>query len=69
MEWVNLLFELDVKKYFQEYNLSLQAIHVLDNAPTDTANHEDDILELYKGSLSPTQHNTYHAARGQARDF
>ncbi|XP_070268928.1 tigger transposable element-derived protein 1 isoform X2 [Myotis yumanensis] len=48
VEWVNLVFGPDVKKYLQENNLPLQALLVLDSAPAHPPNLEDDILEEFK---------------------
>ncbi|XP_051784390.1 tigger transposable element-derived protein 1-like [Erpetoichthys calabaricus] len=48
VEWVNLVFGPDVKKYLQENNLPLQALLVLDNAPAHPPNLEDDILEEFR---------------------
>ncbi|XP_061746133.1 tigger transposable element-derived protein 1-like [Nerophis ophidion] len=48
VEWLNLVFGPDVKKYLQENNLPLQALLVLDNAPAHLPNLEDDILEEFK---------------------
>eukprot|EP00106_Octopus_bimaculoides_P021594 XP_014789036.1 PREDICTED: tigger transposable element-derived protein 1-like [Octopus bimaculoides] len=48
VEWVNLVFGPDVKKYLHENNLPLQALLVLDNAPAHPHNLEGDILEGFK---------------------
>ncbi|XP_051783372.1 tigger transposable element-derived protein 1-like isoform X1 [Erpetoichthys calabaricus] len=48
VEWVNLVFGPNVKKYLQENNLPLRALLVLDNAPAHPPNLEDDILEEFK---------------------
>lgn len=48
MEWVNLVFGPDIKKYLKENNLTLQAFLILDNAPAHSPNLEDDILEEFK---------------------
>ncbi|UYV62146.1 hypothetical protein LAZ67_1008015 [Cordylochernes scorpioides] len=48
VEWVNLVFGPTVKKYLQENNLPVQALLILDNAPANPPNLEDDILEELK---------------------
>ncbi|XP_028678623.1 tigger transposable element-derived protein 1-like [Erpetoichthys calabaricus] len=48
VEWVNLVFGPNVKKYLQENNLPLQALLVLNNAPAHPPNLEDDILEEFR---------------------
>lgn len=47
MEWVNLVFGPDVKKYLLENNLPLQALLVLDSSPAHPPNLED-ILEEFE---------------------
>lgn len=48
VEWVNLVFGPDIKKYLKENNLTLQAFLILDNAPAHSPNLKDEILQEFK---------------------
>ncbi|KAK4324160.1 hypothetical protein Pmani_005163 [Petrolisthes manimaculis] len=48
VDWVNLAFGPQVKKYLQENNLPLRALLVLDNAPGHPPNLEDNINAEFK---------------------
>ncbi|XP_069822087.1 tigger transposable element-derived protein 1-like [Dendropsophus ebraccatus] len=48
VEWMNLVFGPEVKKYLLEKNLPLKVLLVIDNAPAHSPCLEDDLLEEFK---------------------
>ncbi|XP_071977828.1 methionine aminopeptidase 1D, mitochondrial isoform X1 [Engystomops pustulosus] len=48
VEWMNMVFGPEVKKYLLERNLPLKVLLVMDNSPAHPPGLEDDLLEEFK---------------------